>query len=483
MVFAIFRAGAGNLAALVLGAISIKILAVFAGPSGVGLFSLLRNLQQTLSMIGSFGGHNAIVQMIPGRHGHQRERFVVSVFWASVGGATLVAVAVIFFADMIALAMLSGEKTSLIRWLALPTVLGVMLFFFRAILNADLDIAAVAWVNISVGVVSMVVAVPAALGYDFFGASTLLWLLAFPLAIGATQAFLKARKSNCLAGMLPLSFELFDWGAVKQFFRLALPSLLAALIGMVSVLLIRSMVVRYYGLEGAGYFDAGWAISAMYLTIFLSAMQTYLLPAMSGENDSGAVRELLDRALRLATIAVVPLITFVIVVKPFVVDVLYSSDFVPALDLLRWMLLGDYLRVSGWVLATYLLARADMAAYLIHESVWNLVFVIVSVWLLPTGQDGIGKAYLVAYAAYLLSLLWRTRVRHGVRLTWRAVVEWVAGGVVVLVAGFGTWNTVALDWVGGAAVASALLFGWFVMRPNERLFLSRFVLERFHFGR
>lgn len=483
MVFAIFKAGAGNLAALVLGAISIKILAVIAGPSGVGLFSLLRNLQQTLSMIGSFGGHNAIVQMIPGQRVHQRDRFVVSVFWASVGGAMLVAVVSIAFADMMTLAMMSGEDASLIRWLAIPIALGVMLFYFRAILNADLDIAAVAWVNISAGLASMLVAVPAALGYGFFGASALLWLLAFPLAISAAQAFIKARKSNCLTGLALFSFELFDWGAVKQFFRMALPSLLAALIGMVSVLLIRSMVVRYYGLKGAGYFDAGWAISAMYLTLFLSAMQTYLLPAMSGESEVGVVRELLDRALRLATIAVVPLITFVIVVKPLVIDVLYTSDFVPAFDLLRWTLLGDYFRVSGWVLATYLLARADMAAYLIHEAVWNLVFVIVGVWLLPAGLDGIGKAYLVAYAAYLLSLLWRIRVRHGVRLAWRAVAEWGAGGVVILVAGLLTWNAVALDWAGGAAVALALLFGWLVLRPNERLYLRQLLFERFHFSR
>lgn len=482
MVFAMFKAGAGNLAGLVLGAVSIKVLAVMVGPSGVGLFSLLRNLQQVLSTIGSIGGHNAIVQVVPGLHGRQREQFVASAFWACVGGAMVVAFGAIFFADTIARVLLGSEQAYLIRWLAVPTALGVMLFYFRAILNAHLEIGAVAWVNISVGLASVLVALPAALGHEHSGPGALLGLLAFPLAIGAALAFVRARERRFLSGVVPLSFELFEWTAVKQFVRLALPSLLAALIGMASVLLIRSMVVRHHGLEGAGYFDAGWAISAMYLTLFLSAMQTYLLPAMSGESEGGAVRELLDKALRLATIAVVPLIVFVIVVKPFLAGVLYSSDFVPALDLLRWTLLGDYLRVSGWVLATYLLARVDMAAYLVHESVWNCVFVIVGVLLLPTGLAGIGKAYLVAYAAYLLSLLWRVRVRHGIRLHGRAVAEWAAGGAVVLVASLLTWDAVTLDWKGMSALAGAMLFGWLFMRPNERLYVRRLLLQRFGFG-
>jgi O-antigen/teichoic acid export membrane protein len=483
MVIAMIKAGAGNLVGLVLGSISIKILAVIMGPPGVGLFSLLRNLQQVLSTIGSVGGHNAIVQVLPSLHGRQREQYVASVFWVCIGVTMLVALLAIFFADTIALVLMGVEQAYLIRLLAVPTALGVMLFYFRAILNAHLEIGDVAWVNISVGLASVLAALSAALDSDHSRPYAMLGMLAFPLAIGAALAFARARERRFLVGVVSLSIELFEWTAAKQFIRLALPSLLAALISMASVLLIRSMVVKHHGLGGAGYFDAGWAISAMYLALFLSAMQTYLLPAMSGESEGGALRELLDKALRLATIAVVPLIVFVIVFKPFLAKVLYSSEFSPALDLLRWTLLGDYLRVSGWLLATYLLARVDMAAYLVHELVWSCVFVIVGVWLLPDGLEGVGKAYLVAYTAYLLTLLWRIRVSHRVRLHWRAVAVWAAGWSVVLVASLLTWNTLALDWKGVSSLVCSMLFSWMVLKPNERLYLRRLLLNRFDFGK
>jgi hypothetical protein len=124
-----------------------------------------------------------------------------------------------------------------------------------------------------------------------------------------------------------------------------------------------------------------------------------------------------------------------------------------------------------------------MAAYLVHELVWSCVFVIVGVWLLPDGLEGVGKAYLVAYTAYLLTLLWRIRVSHRVRLHWRAVALWAAGWSVVLVASLLTWNTLALDWKGVSSLVCSMLFSWMVLKPNERLYLRRLLLNRFDFGK
>lgn len=475
MVIAVSKAGTGNVVALVLGAISMKIVAVIAGPSGVGLFSLLRSLQQTLTTISSFGGHTAIVQAIPGKQRYQRERFLVSVFWIFVSGFMLVASISAIFANTLAAHILSADKAYLIRWLTVPIIFGAMFLYFRAILTAHLEIGAVVWVNVLVGLASVVVAVPAALGYAYSDASALILLLAFPLAVGAILAFVKACKGGHLTGPQLLGLGLFEWCAAKQFLCLAFPSLLVGLIGMASVMLIRVMVARHYGLDGAGYYDAGWAISAMYLTIFLSAMQSYLLPSISGEREKGEMHKLLVQALQLAIIISVPLITFMIVSKPFILKVLYSSEFSPALDLLRWTLLGDYLRVFGWTLATYLLARIDMKAYLIHEALWNFIFVIVGIWLLETGLAGLGKAYLAAYSIYLAALLWRIYAYHGVRVSWVVVAEWGAGGGVILLAGLVTWDAVTLDWAGGVALILAMGFSLFIMRPNERKYLKRFL--------
>ena len=50
------KSSAGTFITLLSSAVAVKIIAVFAGPAGIGLFSLLRQIQQTASIVGVMGG-------------------------------------------------------------------------------------------------------------------------------------------------------------------------------------------------------------------------------------------------------------------------------------------------------------------------------------------------------------------------------------------------------------------------------------------
>jgi len=240
---------------------------------------------------------------------------------------------------------------------------------------------------------------------------------------------------------------------------------------MGSLLFIRAVIVRWHDLSFAGQFDAAWAISAMYLTLFLLALQTYLLPTLSGNRDRSKLRDVLHKVMRITVIAVVPLITSLIVMKPFAVRVLYSEAFVPALDLLRWTLLGDYLRVVGWVLATTLVAYADMHAYLMREIMWSVVFVALALWFLPSGIEGAGPAYVAAYGVYLGALLWRAYGTHALVIQSFIVVQWLGGAGVLLLASAITWHDTEVLWYKTGLILLALIYSWLVMAPAERAHL------------
>ena len=60
---------------------------------------------------------------------------------------------------------------------------------------------------------------------------------------------------------------------------------------------------------------------------------------------------------------VAPLITLVILGKSLVVSILYSKEFLPSFDIIQWMLIGDYFKAVGWVLATPMLAFADLRMF------------------------------------------------------------------------------------------------------------------------
>ena len=58
------------------GAISIKIIAVIAGPQGVGIFSILKDLSQTLVLAFSLSGNTAIVKNLSSNNNGNKELFI-----------------------------------------------------------------------------------------------------------------------------------------------------------------------------------------------------------------------------------------------------------------------------------------------------------------------------------------------------------------------------------------------------------------------
>jgi hypothetical protein len=134
---------------------------------------------------------------------------------------------------------------------------------------------------------------------------------------------------------------------------------------------------------------------------------------------------------------------------------------------------GDYLRVAAWVLATTLVARSDMRAYLGTEVLWNLVFVSLALWLIPSGIAGAGPAYVTAYALYLGALTWRITRNHGITIRARSIVQWLGGASIVLLTSALAWHDVALEPLELGLVPVALAFSWLVMTPEERRFVQR----------
>jgi O-antigen/teichoic acid export membrane protein len=463
--------GSGQAISLLCAAVAVKIMALTIGPAGVGLFSLLRQAQQTLGALATFGGQNAVVQGIASRSGIERDRFMISILWAFVAGSLALGALTIVLSVPLALVVIPADALAgptLLRWIAFPVIAGALLVFVRGILNAHMLIGSVAWTNVVTAGSLIVLVYPAVVAYQAGHQVALVLLLGGSLTMGLLFAAFQARTSGCLIAFARTGPGIFDVTAIRNFLSVALPSLVALFAGMASVLAVRALIAHWHGLPAAGLFDSAWSISTMYLAVFLTALHSYLLPALSANTAQEPSQDVLDRALRLAIIVSVPLIVALIVLKPLAVRVLYSGEFLPALELLRWTLFGDYLRVGGWVLATTLFARADMRAYLACELAWNATFIAVAFWLAREGFEGAGPAYVAAYSVYLATLVFRTQHHHRYTVTARFLVTWIAGMGVVLLAVASTWNDSNVVWPKTGLIALGVLTSWLAVSPAEK---------------
>jgi len=213
----------------------------------------------------------------------------------------------------------------------------------------------------------------------------------------------------------------------------------------------------------------------MYLALFLASLQSYLLPELSKIEKGAALQLALSRAFHFALMLSLPLIIGLVVFKPLVMSLLFSDEFMPALDVLRWVLLGDFVRVLGWIMSTTLIARADMKGFALAEALWSVIFVSLAWVLLPLGIEWVGVAYLVGYIAYLGLLILRLWQVHGARLEARRVGQWLVGLSIVIVASWLCWNEHRLlSWT-VIIIVPALFFSIYIMQSDERQFALHLV--------
>ncbi len=467
IVEAMLKAGTGQVAVLACTAFSMKILAVIGGPAGVGLFSLVRQVQQTLSMIALVGGQNAIVQGVASTSGARRANFIATSWILVAIASTIVCIVMLFLATPIAELLLPNllQGAALLRWTAVAAALGAFLVVARSLLNAHMAIGTVANVNVVTAFAALLLTYPAAMAYREGWDVALIGILTGSLGTGLIFALRWSSRERAHLRGARVSLRGL---AVREYLAVGMPSLLSGAVGMGAVLAVRAVVVRDFGLPAAGYFDAAWNVSLTLVLVFLTPVQTYLLPALSDKADEAAWRGVLLRTLRLVLLLAVPIIVGMITLKVFILRLLYSEEFLPALELLRWTLAGDYVRVAGWVLATALVARADMRSYLVAEIGWNIVFMAATLGFLKQGIEDVGPAYLGAYFTYLVLLVFLLHQRHAMVLDRRTVIAWLAGAGTIAATSVFAWSTELAPWQGAACLTAAVACSVLCMTANER---------------
>jgi PST family polysaccharide transporter len=141
--------------------------------------------------------------------------------------------------------------------------------------------------------------------------------------------------------------------------------------------------------------------------------------------------------MRLLMAIGIPIIMALLAAGPWVIAVLYTPQFMPANEVLRWQLVGDLLRLPSWVLVYLLLARARPLPYVGAEIVSGVALLLATfIGLSSLGLVGAGVGYAAAQLIYLavtLVVVWRLVGAAPGRLQAVTVATAVASGAVIVI--------------------------------------------------
>lgn len=450
---ALFVTGSGSLGTMLLGALTAKIIALVAGPTGIALYGQLRALGQMLALLASVNGNAALVRGIAAREGNEKARYARAAAIVYGGGTVAVVTAVLLLAPVLSrLALASAEPSvvTAVRALAGVAALGALASFVTGTLNGYRAIGRLAAIQVGGSLAAATLAYPLVLwgrplAYVCLIAALHLVTSALGIGIILRRRWWRLRREARSA----------TGGLVREHATLALTFLIVGLAGAAAHVALRAIYIEQTGLERAAFFEVSWTLSMSYLMLLLSSFGTYYQPTLAACRTEAEIQRCMKQTFRLSILIGAPLVGFVVAVKPLLITVLYSGEFKPALSIFRWMLIGDYFKIVGWVFGMPLIAFAERRNYFLSELAGLAVLVGGVRLLIEEKFEIAGILFLAVQVLYLAYVAGHAHRRYGVRLSRHDLLGAVLG--LALVAGLSalTWERASNDVLLPAAVWAA----------------------------
>ena len=378
-----------------------KILAVYVGPAGYAAIGQLQNaIQMILTLSG--GALNTGVTKYTAEYVDDESKQLN--LWKTAFKINLIACTIlslllmIFYQELAVYFFNSEEHKNIFLWFSATIMLFVFNSFFVAILNGKKEIALYVKINIFGSFVSLIIT---GLSANYFGLHGVLIALVtnqsivFFITVFLCRHFLWFKWSSF--------YGLFDKKEGRKLGRFALVALTSALVVPISHIFVRIHLTENFGWEQAGYWDAMWRISTIYLMFITMTLSVYYLPRLSEITSKKEMRAELIQGYKLILPVLISISLTIYLFRDFIIDLLFSAEFKQMEILFFWQLIGDTIKIASWLLAYVLLGKAMLKLLVFTEILFAFSFYGLTVIMSKSyGFEGVALGHTLNYLLYFL---------------------------------------------------------------------------------
>lgn len=183
---------------------------------------------------------------------------------------------------------------------------------------------------------------------------------------------------------------------------------LMATVGAISVplieIIIREQIIEHVGFVAAGIWQASIKLSSAYMGFFTIFLAVYFMPMVSEKARVEQITPLVIKFMKLVMAIFVLGASLFYLLRQYLIPLLLSNEFFELESLIKYQLLGDFFRVTTYVISFVIVAKAALRIYLISELTQGLIFCGVSLLLLNSGLGvkGVFFANLIMNILYFL---------------------------------------------------------------------------------
>jgi PST family polysaccharide transporter len=405
--------GGASFLTILIGLVKVKALAVLLGPSGIGLMSMFVAIMTTGTTLFGLGlGTSGVRELALNNKSIEKLELVrKALFSANILLGFLALIVVFSFKEQLSQWFFqNGDYQFAIFIIAVGVFFSLILASQNALLQGLRKITELAKVKVFGAAVSTIIGL--LIIWQFGEPALPYFIIILPVVTCFVAFYYCQNLPKLTSATISIKQLKRQWHSL---FTLGFVFMISALMGVSCQLIVRYIINQELNIESVGYFQAAWAISMTYISFVLGAMAADYYPRLTQKIDNqDESNRLVNEQTEIALIFAAPVLLAMLAFSPLIISLLYSSDFTYSIEILRWQVFGDVLKVISWPLGFIILAKGRSKLFFCTELVWNASYILLVYFGIDYfGIEITGYGFAVSYLLYLFVVFFVVRNVNG----------------------------------------------------------------------
>jgi O-antigen/teichoic acid export membrane protein len=370
--------GGSQVIGILINIIRTKIMAVALGTTGVGLFGLYQSLLELIRNLSSFGiNYSSVKDIAASRAVDDPLRLTRSIQivkrWGVGTGILGFTIVLIFCIPLSLLTFGNKSHAAEIAFISISLLFTSIAQCQNAIMQGMQQISNMAKATIFTAFISTIITIPF---FVIMGPSGIIITIILTSLITLVTNLYFSRNIK-ITKVKITNQESFASGLGMA--KLGLFMVINSFLATATMYLTRRFLAAKSGIDSVGLFQAAWTISNIYVGIVLNAMLADFFPRLSSDTtDSIKMNRLTNEQGEITLILGAPLLILLLSISSIVMRLLYSLDFLPALPILRWQIIGSFFVLISWPIGVIFLAKGKGHYSVTLDVIGSIIYLLSS---------------------------------------------------------------------------------------------------------
>jgi antigen flippase len=383
---------------MILGMVRMKFAAMLIGTIGVGLNANFLAIQNFIGTIAGLGIEQSAVRDVAKAMGQNN--------WQTIGYTILTLRRMCWLSGLLGAGTIALLSPLLSQWtfdskeyVLDIAALGLVILFVNlkggqiAMIQGMRRISDIARIQIIGAIAGTIITI---ILYLWLGLRGIVPALVLTAAVSLIVSWLFARRVAVPNVVMTWKESFHNAGGMV---RLGIAMMWSGLLGSAVIYATNMLITQQINIQAVGIYSAAFALSGMFVNFVLNAMGTDYLPRLSGvTHDKETIKRLVNEQTEIGLLIALPGLLATISLAPWVIKIFYTSEFLPAADLLQWFILGCLGRVIGFPMGYMFVALGKSAWFFFTQTLFNILHIaLIWIGLFTFGLVGTSIAFACTY--------------------------------------------------------------------------------------